>query len=98
MDAINTVLLALAAISLLSIAIDISFIKKVLRDMAEVMRAEATDPDSIIDCPLCSTDHSFWEIEWKEDEPDVGVCPNCCTVWQNLNTRSEPRLKEVRSL
>ena len=90
------ILLAMIFLCLLACFFVLCDIRSYLTEMVIMMRAMTADPDSFVDCPICSTDDSFWEIEWRKNEPDVGDCPNCHTVWQNLNTRDEPALKVVR--
>ena len=50
---------------------------------------EYEDEDDRIECPFCKFMAGL-------SEPDVGRCPNCLRSYQNLNTKDEPHLKELR--
>jgi hypothetical protein len=59
------------------------------------------DEDDRIECPQCRfmagmTDGEYHYLQWSLAEPDVGQCPNCLRFYQNLNTKDEPHLKELR--
>lgn len=69
--------------------------RNALVNLVEVMKdlgnQEDEDEDEI-DCPWCRQ----FPLEWRENEPDVGDCFNCDKVYQNVNTKAEPHLRELK--
>jgi len=74
---------------------------KLVEIMKDAGGFEYEDEDDRIECPNCRfmaglTDGEYHYLQWNLSEPDVGRCPNCLIFYQNLNTKDEPQLKEIR--
>ena len=77
--------------ALFSMSTDIAKINKVLVRIAEALEREDEEDDAI-ECPRCRQ----FSLEWRENEPDVGDCFNCDRIYQNVNTKEEPHLRELK--
>lgn len=95
-ETVFAAILLLIFIELLCIGKSLKRIAIAVEDEEEEERLPRTYV-GYIECPICSEElDEIIEIKWRDNEPDVGDCLVCHTVWQNHNTIENPHLRRVR--